>query len=70
MAFATLKRLTSGSTPVILLFVLLLSSLYLLADSTQNSALFDQLYSLLLGINIIAIMLLFGLIGKNIYQKE
>ncbi len=67
MAITAIKRLTSGSTPVILLFLLLLSSLYLLSGSTQNSLLFDRLYSVLLGINIIAILLLFGLIGKHIY---
>lgn len=67
MAITAIKRLTSGSTPVILLFVLLLSSLYLLGGSTQNSLLFDRLYSVLLGINILAIVLLFGLIGKNLY---
>jgi len=67
MALKALRQLSSGSTPVVLLFLLLLSSLYLLSGSTQNSLVFDRLYSVLLGINIIAILLLFGLIGKHIY---
>lgn len=68
MAIATLKRLSSGSLPVVVLFVLLLSSLYLLSGSTQNSLLFDSLYSVLLGINIFAILLLCALIGKHLYR--
>ncbi|MDH5445150.1 MAG: ATP-binding protein [Gammaproteobacteria bacterium] len=68
MAITALKRFTSGSTPVVLLIALLLASLYLLSGSTQNSVLFDRFYSLLLGINILAILLLFVLIGKNIYS--
>ncbi len=68
MAIAAIRRLTSGSKPVITLFVLLLASLYLLSGSTQNSLLFDRLYSLLLGVNLLAIVLLFGLIGKHLYR--
>ena len=68
MALTTLRRLSSGSLPVVVLFLLLLSSLYLLSGSTQNSQLFDRLYSVLLGINLLAILLLLGLIGKHIYQ--
>ncbi len=68
MALRALRRLLSGSTPVVLLFVLLLASLYLMSGATHNSALFGRLYSLLLGVNILALLLLVALIGKNIYR--
>ena len=68
MVLSTLiKRLFSGSTPIIMLFVLLLASLYLMSGATHNSALFGQLYSVLLGINILAIMLFIGMIGKSLW---
>jgi nitrogen fixation/metabolism regulation signal transduction histidine kinase len=66
MVLNTLKRLTSGPKPVILLFVLLLASLYLMGAATQNSEIFGRLYSLLLGINILALMLLLALIARNL----
>lgn len=66
MVLDTLRRLTSGPKPVILLFILLLTSLYLMSAATQNSALFGRLYSLLLGINILALGLLLALIGRHL----
>jgi nitrogen fixation/metabolism regulation signal transduction histidine kinase len=63
-----IRKLFSGSTPIITLFVLLLTSLYLMSGATHNSALFGQLYSVMLGINILAIGLLFVLIGKSLWQ--
>jgi nitrogen fixation/metabolism regulation signal transduction histidine kinase len=66
MVLDTLKRLTSGPKPVILLFLLLLASLYLMGAATQNSELFGRLYSLLLGINILAMLLLLALIARNL----
>ncbi len=66
MVLDTLKRLTSGPKPVVLLFLLLLASLYLMSAATQNSALFGRLYSLLLGINILALGLLLALIGRHL----
>jgi len=63
-----LRRLFSGPGPIILLFALLLLSLYLISGATDNSALFSRLYSLLLGINILAIVLFIGLIGKSVWQ--
>jgi len=62
-----IKRIFSGSTPIVALFVLLLMSLYLMSDATHNSALFGQLYSLLLGINLLAIVLFLALIGKSLW---
>ncbi len=63
-----IQKLFSGSTPIIILLVLLLTSLYLMSGATHNSALFDRLYSVMLGINILAIMLMFALISKSLWQ--
>lgn len=68
MALATLKRLFSGSTPILLLLVLLLASLYLMSEATHNSTLFGQLYSVLLVTNILAIILLVALIAKHLVR--
>jgi nitrogen fixation/metabolism regulation signal transduction histidine kinase len=66
MVLNTLKRLTSGPKPVVLLFLLLLTSLYIMSAATQNSEVFGRLYSLVLGINILALLLLLALIGRNL----
>lgn len=66
MVLDTLKRLTAGPKPVVLLFLLLLASIYLMSAATQNSALFGRLYSLLLGLNILALLLLLTLIGRHL----
>jgi nitrogen fixation/metabolism regulation signal transduction histidine kinase len=66
MVLNTLKRLTSGPKPVLLLFLLLLSSLYVMSAATQNSEIFGRLYSLVLGINMLALLLLLALIGRNL----
>lgn len=58
----------SGSIPVALLGALLLAALYLMSEATHNSTLFGELYSLLLVINVLALVLLLALIGKNLYQ--
>lgn len=60
-------RLFSGSFPIISLIVLLIASLYLMSGATHNSAQFSQQFSLLLAINALAIILLVGLISKNLY---
>lgn len=52
--------------PVLLLFLMMLSSLTLLSDATQNSARFEQLYLQLLVINISGTLILVGLIGFRI----
>lgn len=66
MFLDALKRLTSGPRPVVLLLVLLLASFYLMSGAIQNTALFGRLYSLLLGVNILALLLLIALIGRNL----
>jgi len=44
----------------------LLTSLYIMSAATQNSDLFGRLYSLVLAINILALLLLLALIGRNL----
>lgn len=69
MAIKTLiKRFFSGNSPIAIVVVLLLTSLYLMSIATHNSLLFGQLYSLLLGINLLATILLVGLIGKSVWH--
>lgn len=67
MALHALKRLTSGPKPVALLLLLILMALYLMSAATQHSALFGKLYSWILGINILAMLLLLALIGRNLF---
>lgn len=68
MAIKTIiKRLFSGNTPIAIVVVLLLTSLYLMSVATHNSLLFGRLYSLLLVINLVATILLVGLIGKSVW---
>jgi len=67
MAITALKKLFSGVKPIAALFVLLLASLGLMSDATHSSTVFGQLYTFLLIINGLAIILLVGLILKNIY---
>lgn len=65
---ALIKRIFSGNTPIAIVVVLLLTSLYLMSIATHNSLLFGRLYSLLLGINLLATILLVGLIGKSVWH--
>jgi len=67
MALTTIKRLFSGIRPIVALFLLLLASLALMSDATHSSTQFGRLYTILLIINGLAILLLLGLIGKNLY---
>ncbi len=69
MAIKTLiQRLFAGNTPIIIVVLLLLSSLYLMSVATHNSELFGKLYSLLLAINLLAAFLLIGLISKSVWH--
>ena len=63
-----IKRLFSGNTPIAIVVVLLLTSLYLMSIATHNSLLFGKLYSVLLGTNLLATFLLVGLIGKSVWH--
>ena len=66
LAKRIMLRLFSGSTPVIILFILLLASLYLMSNATYDSSKFSQLFTVLIGINLLATFFLVGLIGKNV----
>jgi len=69
MAIKTLiKRFFSGNTPIAVVVVLLLTSLYLMSIATHNSLLFGRLYSVLLGVNLLATILLVVLIGKSVWH--
>lgn len=69
MAIKTLiKRFFSGNSPIAVVVVLLLASLYLMSIATHNSLLFGRLYSVLLGINLLATILLIILIGKSVWH--
>jgi len=63
-----LRKIFSGSKPIIILFTLVLLSLYLMSKATYNSTNFGQLYPTLLVINISALFILVGLIIKNLYR--
>ena len=67
MATGPVKRIGFGMIPMLGLFALLLVSLYLMSDATHNSERFGQIYSLLLGINVLGLMLLGALVVANIY---
>ena len=59
---ATVKRLLARVSPLAVLSVLLAISLGMMSAATQNSALFGDLYSLLLVLNILGVALLLTLI--------
>lgn len=61
-----MKRLTTGIVPILALVVLLLASLKLMSDATENSTRFGELYSLLLLINALGLVTLGGLVGWNL----
>ena len=68
MAAGSLKRTSFGVLPMLVLFVLLLISLYFLSDATDNSEHFGQMYSVLLIINAASLVLLGALVAVNIFN--
>jgi len=65
---STLRSLTTSFLPVIGLFVLLLVSLYLMSDATQNSERFGRLYISLLFFNSLILIFLLVMIGMNLFE--
>ncbi len=63
-----MKKITSGIGPIIGLVVLLLVSLKLMSDATENSTRFGELYSVLLLINALGLVTLGGLVGWNLFR--
>ena len=68
MVLAMIKRFSTGAFPIILLFGLLLVSLYLMGRATQNSEEFGRLYVGLLVVNAALLILLLVLIGANMVR--
>ncbi len=58
----------SGLLGVLLLFALLLGSLMIMSDATQNSARFGRLYSALLLFNAIGLLVLTAISGYQLYR--
>jgi len=66
MAPGKIKRLNLGILPMLLLFALLLVSLWLLSDATHNSERFGAHYSWLLLVNAVILVVLGALVVANI----
>jgi nitrogen fixation/metabolism regulation signal transduction histidine kinase len=63
-----MKRFLTGIGPALAIVVLLLVSLKLMSDATENSTRFGELYSLLLLINALGLVTLGGLVGWNLIR--
>jgi len=68
MVVAVVKRLTTGILPAVVLFALLLVSLYLLSYSTEQAARFQSLYEWMLLINAVGLLVLVTLISINLFR--
>jgi nitrogen fixation/metabolism regulation signal transduction histidine kinase len=68
MAGPALRRLLARISPLAILSVVLVVSLGMMTAATQNSALFGDLYSLLLIVNILGVTLLLALILMSVYR--
>jgi nitrogen fixation/metabolism regulation signal transduction histidine kinase len=66
MAAGPVSRWVSGIGPFAGLTLVLLASLKLMSDATEDSATFGRLYSLLVLVNLIGLAALAGLIGANL----
>jgi len=68
MVNTRLKRLSNSFVPIVVLFVLLVVSLYLMSAATENTEDFGRSYLPLLLFNILASVLLLVLISINLYR--
>jgi nitrogen fixation/metabolism regulation signal transduction histidine kinase len=68
MVYRALKKLMSGVTPILVLVALLLTTLSLMGDATENSARFSEIYSLLLILNALGLVTLLALIVWNLVR--
>ncbi len=66
MVSGPLSRAGRGTLPMLVLFVLLLVSLFYMSNATHNSERFGQMYSWLLLINAAALIILGALVVSNI----
>ena len=65
---SSFKRLGSSYIPAVLLMVLMIGSLVLMSDATQDSEQFGRMYSTLLAINVSVMIMLLVLIGVNVQR--
>lgn len=68
MANRTLTQFVTGPVPILGFAILLLTTLVLMSDATQNSTRFGELYSLLLVVNALGLIALGALIGWNLVR--
>ncbi len=68
MATSALKKFATGLGPIAGLALIMLASLKLMSDATENAATFGELYSWLLLANVIGLVVLAGLIAGNLYR--
>lgn len=63
-----MNRAFRNSAPIIALVILLFVSLYSISDATSNSATFGKYYNLLVFFNAVGLIVLLGLIARNVYK--
>lgn len=63
---ARIKGLRSGMIPASILLVLLIGSLVLMSNATQDSEQFEHIYPTLFSINVLVILVLLIMIGMNV----
>lgn len=63
-----LRRTSTSATPISLMALLMLGSLWLLSAATENSAQFGRLHLVLVAINILGLIILTGLIAANLLR--
>jgi len=68
MAARTLRYLNRGGGPIVVVVLLVLASLTLVSKATHGSTRFSELYSLLLVVNLLALLTLAGLILWNLVR--
>jgi nitrogen fixation/metabolism regulation signal transduction histidine kinase len=61
-----MKRWATGVTPFIGLTLILLTSLKLMSDASEDSAAFGRLYALLVIVNLVGLVVLAGLLAANL----
>lgn len=65
---AAAKGLRAGIIPALLVIVLLVGSLVLMSNATQDSAQFEELYPTLFSLNLLVLLVLIILIGMNVHR--
>ncbi|MEM7206553.1 MAG: ATP-binding protein [Pseudomonadota bacterium] len=68
MGYPLIQRLATGIVPMLLLFLLLLTSLYVLGNTAQDAETFGRFYIWLLVLNVLGVVFISVLIGINTWQ--